>query len=125
MFVIAQRLKVLKKSWQALEVAPHSLAALGMPGKDSRFVEDIIDWLAYMATKLADAPVESMTMVERSCDEQLKHLEAFFSEQRTENPSIRMLGFVALLLQMKSLLRGALEQSGESRNDQHQRQKFA
>ncbi|HKJ84345.1 MAG TPA: hypothetical protein VJ961_10060 [Mariprofundaceae bacterium] len=110
MIEIARRLAALKRTWQTLEVAPRSLALLGLPGKDSRFVEELIDGLAFMSSTLETAPQESLTMVRRSCEEQLKHLEAFFTIQSQEAPAIRMLGFITLLLQMESILKGATAQ---------------
>lgn len=125
MLEIARRLHALKASWQGLEVAPHNLAAIGLPEKESRFIEDLIDGLAGMASELNASPIGSLAMVHRSCEDQLRHLEAFFSTPTTENPTFRMLGFVTLLLQMQSILKGALAQAPDPPDNRNPSQKIA
>lgn len=125
MIEIARRLSALKEAWKGLGVTSRDLATLGLPDKDSQFIEDIIDQVAGMASQLASSPTANLTMVQHSCEGHLKHLEAFFTAQARDLPSMRMLTFITLLLQMKSILAGAIAQSPEPRGGQNPTQNSA
>lgn len=102
---IAQRLRALKKAWQNIPNIPDDLTMLGLPGKNSQFIEDSIDELAYMAAKLVFAPADSLVMIKPLCEHHLKLLEAFFFEEISGHPSMQMLTFVTLLQQLQTSLR--------------------
>ncbi|MDX8406989.1 MAG: hypothetical protein R8L58_01240 [Mariprofundaceae bacterium] len=107
---IALRLSALKQAWQSLENIPDDLTLLGLPGKNGQFVEDAIHELACIAAELTSAPGESLVMIRSSCEAHLKQLEAFFFQDISDNPSMQMLAFVTLLMEMQSSLREAVLQ---------------
>jgi len=105
---ITQRLAALKQAWQSIENIPDDLTALGLPGKDGRYLEAVMDDLSYMTTKLASAPSDNLVMIRSACEDHLKSLEAFFFEDFRGHPSMQMLTFVTLLQQLHSSLRQAV-----------------
>lgn len=119
---IAKRLKTLKRAWKRIENMPDDLTMLGLPGKDSRFIENTMDELACMAAKLMFAPAESMVMLKFSCEAYMDQLEGFFSGDVNGHASMQMLSFVTLLQQLQTTLREAVEHdvsagmSGRGRN---------
>ncbi len=112
---IAQRLKALKQAWQNIPNVPDDLTMLGLPGKNSQFIEDTIDELACMAAKLVPVPAENMMMIKSLCENHLKLLEAFFTQEISGHPSMQMLSFVTLLQQLQTSLKEAVhDTSGET-----------
>lgn len=105
---ITRRLTALKQAWQSIENIPDDLTALGLPGKDGQFIENVIDNLSYMAVKLTSVPADSLVMIKSSCEAHLQPLEAFFFEGISGHPSMEMLTFVTLLQQLQSSLREAV-----------------
>ncbi len=111
---IVQRLKALKQAWQNIPNVPDDLTMLGLPGKDGRFIEDAIDELACIAAKLVPAPAEILMMIKPLCENHLKLLEAFFTQEISGHPSMQMLTFVTLLQQLQTCLKEAVhDTSGE------------
>jgi len=121
---ISQRLRALKKSWHNLKNTHHDLTYLGLPGKDRQYIEDMIDELAQMAEQLESSHKDIQLMVRRSLEAQLGHAEAYFTKDVTDNPSMRMLSFAAILQQMQRMLKSATVQSA-SNPDNHPSAKTA
>jgi hypothetical protein len=112
MFEISQRLRKLKADWQGLENRPDDLAILGLPGKNSRYIEDLIDQLVRMASQLEGGPEDDLAMTRALSESLLKQAEAFFSPNTSITyPSMRMLSFVTLLQQLRTTLKSHLEDS--------------
>jgi len=112
---ISQRLRALKKSWCNIKDAQHDLTYLGLPGKDRQYIEDAIDGLVQMAEQLESSHEDIQLMVRRSLEAQLGHAEAYFiAKKTTENPSMRMLSFAAILQQMQKVLKSATAQSSSN-----------
>jgi hypothetical protein len=106
---ISKRLKALKSAWKNIENRPNDLAALGLPGKDSRYIEETIDELARMAAKLGHGRSEELVMTRCLCESLMTKAEAYFSPETTSTyPSMRMLSFVALLQQMQTTMKAHL-----------------
>lgn len=106
---ISQRLRMLKASWQGLENRPDDLGCLGLPGKDSRYIDDLIDQLVYMSGQVELCRDEDQAMTRALCESLLKQAEAFFSPESTITyPSMRMLSFVTLLQQLRTTLKAHL-----------------
>ncbi|HXH64654.1 MAG TPA: hypothetical protein VNH42_03985 [Mariprofundaceae bacterium] len=109
MIEISQRLRRLKASWQGLDNRPDDLACLGLPGKDSRYIEDLIDQLVRMSGQLEGGADDDLAMTRALCESLLKQAEAFFSpDSSISYPSMRMLSFVTLLQQLRTTLRAHL-----------------
>ncbi len=107
---IAQRLAALKHAWQSIDNIPDDLTVLGLPGKNGQFVEDAIHELASIAAELSSDPAESLVMIRSSCEAHLKQLEAFFFQDISGHPSMQILSFVTLLMEMQSSLKEAVIQ---------------
>ena len=109
MIEISQRLRGLKASWQGLENRPDDLGCLGLPGKDSRYIEDLLDQLVRMSSQLEGGHEDDLAMTRALCESLLKQAEAFFSPASTITyPSMRMLSFVTLLQQLRTTLKAHL-----------------
>jgi hypothetical protein len=109
MIEISQRLRMLKASWQGLENKPDDLAIFGLPGKDSRYIDDLIDQLVRMSGQLEGGREEDLAMTRALCESLLKQAEVFFSPESTITyPSMRMLSFVTLLQQIRTTLKAHL-----------------
>lgn len=113
---ISQRLKALKAAWTNLEDAPDDLAYLGLPGKNRKFIEDMIDELVQMANRLESGPEDRLLIAKHSMEAQLKNAEAYFSESLNNDPSMRMLSFATILRQIKNTLQVA---SAHTTNSDH------
>jgi len=106
---ISRRLRALKAAWQNLENRPEDLAIFGLPGKDSRYIDDLIDQLVLMAGQLEGSDEDDLAMTSTLCESLLKQAEAFFSpETSITYPSMRMLSFVTLLQQLRTTLKSYL-----------------
>ena len=109
MIDISQRLRKLKADWLGLENRPDDLAILGLPGKSSRYIEDLIDQLVHMSMQLEGGREDDLAMTRALCESLLKQAEAFFSPDTSITyPSMRMLSFVTLLQQLRTTLKSHL-----------------